>query len=70
MVFADDAPLQRPPCPTNRRTISMVHERMPTQSIEREGTRTTIGRHNEDDVPILEFMKRKSKTQKNVVVYI
>ena len=37
---------------------------MHTQSIEREDTPTTIGHHNEDDVPILEFLK------KNVVVYI
>lgn len=55
----DDAPLHRPPRPTNRRTKSMVRESMPTQSTEREGSTTTTGQHNENEVPLFEFLKKK-----------
>ena len=59
MVFAWDASLQWPPCPTIRCTKSMVWERIPTQSIEREETTTTMVNNNELYFPILEFMEKK-----------
>ena len=43
LVFVDDTPLQRPPRPTIRCTRSMVRERMPTQSTERDGTTISTG---------------------------
>ena len=42
----------------------MAGERIPIQSIEREGTPTNIGNDNGLDIPILDFM------QKNVVLFI
>ena len=63
----NDAPHQRPPLPTIRRTKSMVRERMPTQSTKREGTTISTLNDNELDVSIFEFMKKNTK---NVVVYI
>ena len=60
----NDVPHQRPPCPTIRHTRSMVQDSMPTQSTEREGTTISTLNDNELDVPILDFMKKKFKTQK------
>ena len=60
----NDAPLQQPPCLTIRCTRSMVWERMPTQSLEREGATISTLNDNELDVPILDFMKKKKNTKK------
>ena len=60
----NDAPLQRPPRPTIRRTRIMVRESMPTQSTEREGTPISTLNDNELHVPNLDFMKKKAKHKK------
>ena len=70
MVFAWDASLQRPPCPTIQNTRSMVWESMPTQSIEREGKTISTLNDNELDVSVLDFMKKKEKQKKCSCIHL
>ena len=56
-------PVEMPRRPSQRRTISMVHEHMETQTIEGQGTRNTMSL-DDYDTPIVNFMnvkKHKSK---------
>ena len=62
LFFANDAPVHPPPPPPNRRTGIRVWGCISTQSMEKEGTITTTVQDTEDEVPLFEFLRKKSKT--------
>jgi hypothetical protein len=64
-VVAVHSPAQLPPCPSQRCTRSMVHERMETQTIEGQGVVNTVSK-GDYDTPIVNFMNvKKHKSKKN-----
>jgi hypothetical protein len=64
-IVAVHNPEQMPRRHSQRRTISMVHEHMETQTIEEKGTRNTMSL-DDYDTPIVNFMNvKKQKSKKN-----
>jgi hypothetical protein len=57
-VVAVHDPAHMPRHPSQRCTISMVHERMETQTIEGHGARNTMSK-DDYDTPIVNFMNVK-----------
>jgi hypothetical protein len=58
-------PAQLPPCPSQQRTISMVHEIMETQKIDGQGIGNRVSK-DDYDTPIINFINvKKHKSKKN-----
>ena len=56
------APAQMPRHPSQRRTRSMVHERMETQTIEGYGTRNAMSKDDYDTLIVNFFTGKKHKS--------
>ena len=64
-VVVADAHLQLPPRPAHQHTRSMVREGMETQSTQLgQGTRNTFP-DEDDDIPLVGFIRKKLKTKNN-----